>query len=478
MKKGYFYWMVLLLVAEPSFAGITDIFKDANGKTNWQILANWTSGTLIILLSIVAVSLFVARRNAYRANLELSAIRRNLELRVRERTATLDQSNRLLKESNQKLASEVESHIETTEKLAASEAYTRDILTSMPLMLIGLDSGGRVTQWNRRIEEVSGISAEQAIGKTLWEAYPTVTIAPEQIQQALSRNTPIHFRQSLRSLSHYDITIYPLKGQATPGVVVLVDDVTKQTTAENMLIHNDKMSFMGELASTMAHDINVPLQAVLLDLKSFQRVLSEDSAEGQAERLHRIVSDMSQKGDQVAAIIRNLLSFARGRQHEKQAADMVEVMNSTLRIASEMITDQQGLRFDDITIERHFSDQLPAAPCYVTELQQVLLSLLRHCMLALAEGTREAPTIKILLTECYDSLWIKVQHNGKGLTSEEQMYLFEPFFSQATPETSYDAGERLSFPYYIITEQHQGHMAVTSDVAVGTTFHIQLPLES
>lgn len=328
------------------------------------------------------------------------------------------------------------------------------------------------------IEEVSGISAEQAIGKTLWEAYPTVTIAPEQIQQALSRNTPIHFRQSLRSLSHYDITIYPLKGQATPGVVVLVDDVTKQTTAENMLIHNDKMSFMGELASTMAHDINVPLQAVLLDLKSFQRVLSEDSAEGQAERLHRIVSDMSQKGDQVAAIIRNLLSFARGRQHEKQAADMVEVMNSTLRIASEMITDQQGLRFDDITIERHFSDQLPAAPCYVTELQQVLLSLLRHCMLALAEGTREAPTIKILLTECYDSLWIKVQHNGKGLTSEEQMYLFEPFFSQATPETSYDAGERLSFPYYIITEQHQGHMAVTSDVAVGTTFHIQLPLES
>lgn len=478
MRKNYFFWAFVMLMSQPSYAGITDIFKDENGKTNWQILANWSSGTLIILLSIVAVSLFIARRNAYRANQELNAIRRNLELRVRERTATLDQSNRLLKESNQKLAAEVESHIETTEKLAASESYTRDILTSMPLMLIGLDSAGRVTQWNRRIEEVSGITAEQAIGKTLWEAYPTVTIAPEQIQQALSRNTPIHFRQSLRSLSHYDITIYPLKGQSTPGVVVLVDDVTKQTTAENMLIHNDKMSFMGELASTMAHDINVPLQAVLLDLKSFQRVLSEDSAEGQAERLHRIVSDMSQKGDQVAAIIRNLLSFARGRQHEKQSADMVEVMNSTLRIASEMISDQQGLQFDDITIERHFSDQLPATPCYVTELQQVLLSLLRHCMLALAEGTREAPTIKILLTECYDSLWIKVQHNGKGLTNEEQMYLFEPFFSQATPQTSYDAGERLSFPYYIITEQHQGHMAVTSDVAVGTTFHIQLPLEN
>jgi signal transduction histidine kinase len=54
------------------------------------------------------------------------------------------------------------------------------------------------------------------------------------------------------------------------------------------------------------------------------------------------------------------------------------------------------------------------------------------------------------------------------------MYLFEPFFSSKPSDESHDPGKRLSFAYFIITEQHQGQMAVTSDIPTGTTFHIQL----
>ena len=76
----------------------------------------------------------------------------------------------------------------------------------------------------------------------------------------------------------------------------------------------------------------------------------------------------------------------------------------------------------------------------------------------------------------YDSFWIKIQHNGVGLSDEELMYLFEPFVQKDPTEVGYDASKRLSFAYFIITEQHQGQLAVTSDVNVGTTFHIQLLL--
>jgi PAS domain S-box-containing protein len=486
MNKIVVFFLCFLPSVEV-LAGITDIFKDENGKTRWQILANWSSGTLIILLTIVVVSLYFARKRAFKANHALNEIKKNLEQRVKERTANLDTANVMLKESNDLLESEIENHIETSARLKQSESYISDILKSMPLMLIGLNKEGLITHWNQRTAEVSGIAAKDAIGKSLWEAYPTATVSPENIKQAIEGGKPVHLKQSLRSLSHFDVLIYPLTEQKEPGVVILVDDVTRQTQAENMLIHNDKMSFMGELASTMAHDINVPLQGMLLDLRSFQRVLSEhnedasleDSA-AKAKRINAIIGNMTAKGEQVSTIIGNLLTFARNRKEEKQIVNMSEVLENTLRLSNDLIEVAPDFAFRDITIERHFDLELPPVACYVTEMQQVFLSLFRTASTALYKKHKSqpefTPVIKLLLTECYDSLWIKVQHNGVGLTSEEQMSLFEPYFSQTADKHATDAGERLSFVYYIVTEQHAGQMAVTSNVDIGSTFHIQLPL--
>lgn len=466
---------LLTLQSSSVFAFTITLFKDEHGVTNWQHLANWTGGTLLILLLVVSMYLHTARRHAHRANRELKAIRSDLEQRVRDRTDTLDRSNRMLQESNQMLEKEVTQHRLTTEQLLSSETYIKDILTSMPLMLVSLDQDGLVTQWNKRVAEVSGISADQALGKTLWQAYPQMTVTPEHIQQAIHDKKTIHLKQSLRSLYHFDVTIYPLKEKA--GVVILVDDVTKQASAESLLIHNDKMSFMGELASTMAHDINLPLQAIMMDLRRFQRVLDKGE---RIDQLGDLIDGMSAKGEQVSGIISNLLAFARSRNGEKQMVDIADVVENTISLANEVVSVSDDLPFAQINLVRDFEKQLPPLPCYVTELQQVLLSLFRHSCGALQQRAGEEghhPKIKVQLSESYGNLWIKIQHNGIGLTGDEQRSLFEPLFTDKTPEQDFDAGQRLSFSYYIITEQHQGHMAVTSDVDVGSTIHIQLPLE-
>ena len=487
VMKNTLLLAILALQSSPVLA-LTDLFKDEYGNRNWQHLANYTGGTLLILLSIVTVYLFIARRKAYRANLELTAIRNELEKRVQERTATLNQANQMLMDSNQLLENEIAQHVITADHLRSSESYIKDILTSMPLMLVGLDKNGCVTQWNKEVEKVSGISSEDALGKTLWEAYPQMTVLPEHVQQAIEDKRTIHLKQSMRSLYHYDITIYPLQEQET-GVVILVDDVTKQTAAENMLIHNDKMSFMGELASTMAHDINLPLQAIMMDLRLFQRIISNRSAtetqqssdSDQAQKLNTIITDMSAKGEQVSTIISNLLAFARSRSGKKQMADIVDVMQNTISLAKEVISASNGLPFNQIKLERKFEKNLPLVPCYITELQQVFLSLFRHACHALSlkkQDERFEPTIQVILSESYDNLWIKIQHNGLGLTTEEQMNLFEPFFTGKSAAEGFDAGQRLSFSYYIVTEQHQGNMAVTSDIDLGSTIHIQLPIDN
>ena len=477
---------ILTLQSSPVLAGIRDLFKDEHGVRNWQHLANWTGGTLLTLLLIVTVYLFIARRKAYKANKELTAIRNELEQRVQERTATLDKSNQLLMESNRLLEEEVSRHVITADQLRSSESYIKDILTSMPLMLVGLDKNGFVTHWNKQVEEVSGISSEEALGKTLWEAYPQTTVLPEHVQESIEQNKIIHLKQSLRSLYHYDITIYPLQEQEA-GVVILVDDVTKQAAAEKILIHNDKMSFMSELASSMAHDINLPLQAMMMDLSRFQRVISDTNEQqptsdsDQAQNLNSIIGDMSAKGEQVATIISNLLAFARSRNSKKQMADIVDVVENTISLANEVVSISDELPFKQIKLERNFEKSLPLVPCYITELQQVFLSLFRHACHALAlkkDKVGFEPLIKIFLSKSYDNLWIKIQHNGLGLTAEEQMNLFEPFFTGKSAAEDFDAGQRLSFSYYIVTEQHQGNMAVTSDVELGSTIHIQLPLSN
>ena len=479
VMKNTLLLVILILQSSSALAYKIPLFRGEDGHTNWQHLANYTGGTLLILLTIVSIYLFIARRKAYKANLELTTIKNELEARVQERTATLNQSNQMLQK-------EVSQHVITASQLRSSESYIKDILKSMPLMLVGLDKAGNITQWNKQVEEVSGISSEDALGKSLWEAYPKITVRPEHIQQAIEQKKIIHLKQSMRSLYHYEITIYPLEEQEA-GVVILVDDVTKQTSAENMLIHNDKMSFMGELASTMAHDINLPLQTSMMDLRRVHRIINKQdvsetqqvSDSDQAKKLDNIIIDMSAKGEQVSTIISNLLAFARSRSGAKQKADIVDVMENTISLANEVISVSDDFPFKQIKLERNFEKDLPLVPCYITELQQVFLSLFRHASNALLlkkESEDFEPLIKIILSESYGNLWIKIQHNGIGLTSEEQMNLFEPFFTDKSTAEDFDAGQRLSFSYYIVTEQHQGNMAVTSDLELGSTIHIQLPV--
>jgi len=484
MKK-YLLTVFTLVISQPLYASIMGHFKHDDGHTDWQHVANWSSGILILLISITAVTLFFSRRETRRSNHELKMIRRELEQRVLERTATLDESNQLLQQSNELLEGEINQHKETTNQLRSSEAYIADILRSMPLMLIGLDEHGNISQWNQRAEDITGISSKHALGNNLWQTYPAITITQDQIIQAQTRNQPITIKHSQRGQYHFDITIYPLHEQRETGVVILIDDVTQHILAANMLIQRDKMSSMGELASTMAHDINAPLQAILHDLNAGMDYLERTKSGGNQniqsiiQEIKTLLTDADRQGKQVLAVTNNLLDFSHSRGGHKQQISIPRIIDNTLTLANNVISVPSGLRFKDIIIERDYDKNLPEVPGFISELQQVFLSLFRHACHALGEVHQEdfIPTIKIQVIECYDALWIKVQHNGLGISNEEQKFIFEPFFTNKASDNDYDAGKRLSFSHFIITEQHRGQLAITSDMNVGTTFHIQLPLQ-
>jgi PAS domain S-box-containing protein len=494
--------LVLLAVVVYSQLVSVDIFwafREADGATNWQYIANFSSSLLIIALSITAIRLAFTRRTARRYNAELEEIRAELEDRVKERTATLDEANVLLQDSNKALEEEIDEHLETTTRLRLSESYITSILRSMPLMLIGLNKQGEITQWNSRAEEISGLPANAVLGKNLWEAYPTMTVTPAQIKKAQEEDKTLTIKYSQRGQFHFDITIYPLHDQRETGVVILVDDVTQRVQSENMLIQRDKMSSMGEMAAIMAHDINIPLQAILKDVQTVRQDLTEEHIDPIG--LNELLEDALIRGRQAATVIQNLVSFSDSGAGEKQFANITQVMDHSVELAEDVLSVTKGLRFKDVVINKNYADELPELSCHASKLQQVFLSLFRYACHALgkAEDPAHSPTINIEISEFYEAIWVRIQHNGLGISIEDQQYIFEPFFANEqalspSADTAPDdvsisgvplnrdkdhfgAGDRLSFAHFIVTEQHQGQIAVTSDIDIGTTFHIQLPLK-
>ncbi|MBF0218777.1 MAG: PAS domain S-box protein [Gammaproteobacteria bacterium] len=476
----------LWLFTTAAHAALLDYFKDEQGGTKWQYVANFSSGVLIILLTVVLVNLLISQRRAYRANRKLERIREELELRVTQRTATLNEYNHLLKDTNRLLEGEIAEHRETTSRLQSSEAYIHCILESMPMMLIGLNQHNTITHWNKLAEQFSGVASTTAMGKNLWEVYPAIPLESKKLTEVVDKGKPVTIKHCQRGQYYYEIIIYPLRDTLEVGVVLLIDDVTQRKLSENRLIQRDKMASMGELASAMAHDIELPLKHILKNInsvaESLERTMMQRSG-GESELPNltlsqQLLGEAQQQGEQTFEVINNLLDFAREFGDNKRFTPIPGLLERTLKLARNLIAAPSGLRFRDITIEKQYEDDLPNVPCYVSELQHVFLSLFRHSLSAMGRVEREGftPRLRLELAFHYDVLWIKVQHNGVGLSGEEQNNLFEPYYADSIGATPPRAGERLSLSYFIITEHHKGQIAVTSDINIGTTFHLQLQL--
>lgn len=447
----------LASLSQATLAAPLDLFRYADGSTNWQYVSNTSGSLLIIALSYVVIRLFLSRSQTRRYARQLEEIRGQLEERVQQRTATLDEFNQLLKESNSALEKEAKQHQQTAQQLAHSEHYLNNVLASMPLILIGVDERGAVTQWNRRAAEISGIKADQAIGANLWEIYPAITVQPGQVNQALTQAKTVTIKHSQRGQYHFDITIYPLANSAEPGVVLLIDDVTDRILAENSLVQRDKMSSMGELAAVMARDLDNPLAAVDAALAA------GDAGAARA------------RNQQARAIIANLLRFSQQRGGQRESIELPALVDNAIAEARQLLSAANGLLFSDIATTTRCADSLPAIGGYRAELEQVLLSLFRHACSALADDPQ--PALAVTVEQRSGALWLTLNFAGSPLSDDQQRLLFEPaYHGDGHAAASLDAGERLSFAHFIVCEQHAGNLAVTSHPEHGTTFHLRLPL--
>jgi two-component system, LuxR family, sensor histidine kinase TtrS len=223
--------------------------------------------------------------------------------------------------------------------------------------------------------------------------------------------------------------------------------------------HTHRLSLMGEMASSLAHEINQPLAAILTYARGCERRIASGFDQ---EGIQRAVELIANQAERAGAIVKRMREFVQKKPSYQLPADLADIIRDTL------------ILFEPTARNRHvdISADLPDCPCPVRadrlQIEEVLLNLLQNALEALRG--RDKAYIRIQLRRL-DHIWrVSVIDNGSGIALNEIAHVFEAFF---TTKTS-GLGLGLSLSRTII-EAHGGHISVDSDRPQQTEFWFTLP---
>lgn len=453
-------------------------------------LRGFSAGAVDYITKPVQKEELLARVNTH---LKIYKYQEHLEKEVKKRTEMLEE--RMIA-----LDQEVAMRRQAEKDLRHLRNYLYNIINSMPSVLVGVDIEGKVTEWNKKAEEYTGIIADVALGQNLPSVLPLMasemgkifeSIRTRELKQELKRPN-----QSESAVKFEDVTIFPLIVNGIEGAVIRIDDVTEKVRMEEIMIQSEKMLSVGGLAAGMAHEINNPLAGIVqnadvmgkrltdTDMPANIRAADEigvsmDVIKAFMEKrgILRMLLAINESGYRIADIVSNMLNFARKSNSSVSTHNLAELLDNTLEIAAIDYNLKKQYDFRSVEIVKEYAENVPLISCEAAKIQQVLLNLFRNGAQAMQEMKIENP--RLIIRTRFDDLKkmvvIEIEDNGPGIDNATRKRIFEPFFT--TKPVGLGTGLGLSVSYFIITENHGGEMVVESDAGKGTTFIIRLPLE-
>lgn len=449
---------------------------------------------LLVCCCLLLLYIFISlKRNHQRlvdSESELKTKYQELEKRLLDRN---EKMNGILNQ----LFNEIAKHEDTEELLRKSQEYAQNIINSMPSIIIGVTQDGIITHWNTAARKATGIKHETALGLHLSEVAKDMEIDEELIDRAINLHQPQKRegrKQGHSSQAQFtDLIIYPLLSEDIEGAVIRIDDVTLRIQLETMMVQNEKMNSLGELAAGVAHEINNPLGTILQTLQNIKRRTSPEFPANDAtakelgvslkaineylevRNIMDFLNDIKDAGERAMFIVKHMLEFSRAQDRQYHSINIVELLDRSIDLAQNAMNAKPIETRIAYKIEKNYPELGVEIPCSPVEIQQVILNLLSNAYHAYAEKEHgEQLTIRVNLSYTDKEAIIEISDNGPGMDSWTQKHIFDPFFT--TKEVGKGTGLGLSVSYFIITEHHQGSISVDSAINQGTSFTIRLPI--
>lgn len=241
----------------------------------------------------------------------------------------------------------------------------------------------------------------------------------------------------------------------------LASYIERLESTQKQLIQAEKLSALGQLAGSIAHEVNNPLTGALV----YCKLLSKRVGSGSFDTAEAVttLSKIEEAVDYCSRILRSVLDFTRRSEPVLQPVAVSSVMDQVMSLIG------HRAEMKAIEVVREEASLLPPVMADFGQLQQVFVNLVLNAMQAMPDGGKL--TIR---TSLGDGSWVKVgiQDTGCGIAPENMGKLFTPFFT--TKKAGKGAGLGLAVSNGII-ERHGGRIEVQSEVGKGSTFIVHLP---
>lgn len=226
---------------------------------------------------------------------------------------------------------------------------------------------------------------------------------------------------------------------------------------EEKLVKANKLSALGELASSIAHEIKNPL----ISIQGFARRIgtTEDR-----DKLEKYAKFIEQEADRLSQVLTKLLGFSRMDEPKKDLLDMNEIVDDTVMFMEHHLT-----RFKNVELSIEKNSSLPMVSVDKIHVQQTMVNIILNAAQAMPEGGQ----IRIRTGANDQYVFIAISDTGMGIKEEDLENIFEPFFT--TKEKEQGTGLGLSLCKRLI-EANAGKIEVDSKVGKGTTFTIMIPI--
>ena len=315
-----------------------------------------------------------------------------------------------------------------------------------------------VVDMNPIAAEILGIEKNKIIGKDFREIYRHYPTIYKEMKKHLEELPINGTSDSILSIKHLGINkfleISSKRNLASNLNLTVIRDVTERKALQEQLQKSDTLMVVGELAAGIAHEIRNPMTA----LKGFIQLLESSIKEDHSLYFKVITSELKR----IESTITEFLVLAKPQAIQFQFHDLQKIMMDTL----DLLHGQALMH--NIQFEFVHESALPQIFCEPNQMKQVFINIIKNAIEVMQDGGNIRIQIK---RENEEEMHVIIQDEGEGIPKDKINKLGEPFYT--TKERGTGLGLMVSFK---IIKDHKGRIHVESEVGVGSTFHIYLPI--
>jgi len=378
------------------------------------------------------------------------------------------------------------------QRLARERSFLETLFNTIEDGVLVVDEHGEIIYFNQAVTQLIGLQPSVE-GHLITDILPGLDwknisqLDNAGGQHVVRHEFEVHYPRA-RFLRMYTA---PLDGKATgsSGVALILHDATEARQKTYEAIESERVQALTLLAASVAHEIGNPLNALHIHLQLMERELkklksdpwrpaagekkglrgkirsqeafTDARCEETAQKLEQYLGVAKGEINRLDYIVTQFLHALRPTPPQLKPASLNEVVEKTLDLLRPELENRS------LNVKVKLEHRLPLAPLDLTQMQQVLVNLIKNAMQAMTKGG----TLTLRTGEGADGVWLSVADTGGGIPQEQINRIFEPFFTTKKK----GSGLGLMIVQRII-RAHGGRIELESDVGRGTTFRIWLPL--